>query len=323
MEQESKKEEVESEVAIKEMYDEVQARIEADALFAAKLQEEDREEYTIEERARFLKVTIAAQSRFKAEQIGAEIRSRPPTKSQLRNLMMTYLKNMVGYKHYQLKSKSFEEIQVLYENHKKSIQDFVPIGYEEDERQVQMMNDQGTKSSKEKKLDTVKVEPKVEEVPKKRKGGHIKTIARKKPRSLKDVDSDDEHMRCLKIIDADNTIDSEVMETKSLIAELHKVSSPEGDYLVVYKTNGSFRAFNYLMEEDLKIMMESSIEGNEQSDFWIDQQTWEIVTWKLYKACGVYILELKDRAVIHMLVERRYPLSKDLLQRMLDIGLEV
>ncbi|GKG66390.1 hypothetical protein Tco_0698265, partial [Tanacetum coccineum] len=33
------------------MYDEVQAGIEADALFAAKLQEEEREEYTIEERA--------------------------------------------------------------------------------------------------------------------------------------------------------------------------------------------------------------------------------------------------------------------------------
>ncbi|GKE46311.1 hypothetical protein Tco_1477569, partial [Tanacetum coccineum] len=46
-------------------------------------------------------------------------------------------------------------------------------------------------------------------------------------------------------------------------------------------------------------------------------------TWRLYEACGVYILELKDGTVIHMLVERRYPLSKDLLQRMLDLGLEV
>ncbi|GKC38999.1 hypothetical protein Tco_1051383, partial [Tanacetum coccineum] len=54
-----------------------------------------------------------------------------------------------------------------------------------------------------------------------------------------------------------------------------------------------------------------------------DQQDWEIVTWRLYEACGVYILELKDAIVIYMLVERRYPLSKDLLQRMLDIGLEV
>ncbi|GKF60787.1 hypothetical protein Tco_0177573 [Tanacetum coccineum] len=74
---------------------------------------------------------------------------------------------------------------------------------------------------------------------------------------------------------------------------------------------------------DLKIMMESSKEENDQSDFWNNQQNWEIVTWRLYEACRVYILELEDGTVIHMLVERRYPLSKDLLQRMLDLGLEV
>ncbi|GJU61075.1 hypothetical protein Tco_1238841 [Tanacetum coccineum] len=38
---------------------------------------------------------------------------------------------------------------------------------------------------------------------------------------------------------------------------------------------------------DLKIMIESLTEGNEQSDFWNDQQDWEIVTWRLYEACGV------------------------------------
>ncbi|GKF82704.1 hypothetical protein Tco_0244360 [Tanacetum coccineum] len=47
------------------------------------------------------------------------------------------------------------------------------------------------------------------------------------------------------------------------------------------------------------------------------------IYWRLYEACGVYILELEDGTVIHMLVERRYPLSKDLLQRMLAFGLEV
>ncbi|GKD54198.1 hypothetical protein Tco_1287585 [Tanacetum coccineum] len=96
-----------------------------------------------------------------------------------------------------------------------------------------------------------------------------------------------------------------------------------GDYLVVYRVNGNFRAFNYLMEGDLKVMMESFKEKNDLSSFWEDQQQWEIVTWRLYEACGVYILELRDGTVIYMLVERRYPLSKDLLQRMLDLRLEV
>nr|GEZ40637.1 hypothetical protein [Tanacetum cinerariifolium] len=72
-------------------------RIEADALFAAKLQQEEREE------------------------------SRPPTKSQLRNLMMTYLKNMGGYKYSQLKAKTFVEIQGLYKRQKRVIDDFKPM----------------------------------------------------------------------------------------------------------------------------------------------------------------------------------------------------
>ncbi|GJW32874.1 hypothetical protein Tco_0052906 [Tanacetum coccineum] len=109
------------------------------------------------------------------------------------------------------------------------------------------------------------------------------------------------------------------MEKKYVIARLDKVSSPDGDYLILYIANGNFRAFNYLME----IMMESSTEENDQSDFWSNQQDWKIITWRLYEACGVCILELEDGIVIHMLVERRYPLSKELLQRMLDLGLEV
>ncbi|GJQ95102.1 hypothetical protein Tco_0006241 [Tanacetum coccineum] len=95
VERERQREEKASKVAIAETYDEVQAGIDVDELFAAKLQHEEREEYTIEERAKVLAETIAAQRKFRAAQRSAEIRSRLPTKSQLRNLMMTYLKNIV------------------------------------------------------------------------------------------------------------------------------------------------------------------------------------------------------------------------------------
>ncbi|GJX16076.1 hypothetical protein Tco_0216908 [Tanacetum coccineum] len=54
-----------------------------------------------------------------------------------------------------------------------------------------------------------------------------------------------------------------------------------------------------------------------------EKDDWNIVTWRLYEACEVCILEFEDGTVIYMLVERRYPLSKELLQRMLDLGLEV
>ncbi|GJR45423.1 putative ribonuclease H-like domain-containing protein [Tanacetum coccineum] len=61
------------------------ARIEADRLLTKKLQEEEREQFTIEERAKFLHDTIAAQRKFLAQQRSEAIRNRPPTKNQLRN----------------------------------------------------------------------------------------------------------------------------------------------------------------------------------------------------------------------------------------------
>ncbi|GKB74164.1 hypothetical protein Tco_0935576 [Tanacetum coccineum] len=90
---------------------------------------------------------------------------------------------------------------------------------------------------------------------KKRKGGHIKLIARKNPRQKSDVNSDDEHKKCLKIVPLDSKIDIEEL-----------------------RANGNFRAFNCQLEGYLKIMMESSQEENDQSDFWDDQQDWEIIT---------------------------------------------
>ncbi|GJR92118.1 hypothetical protein Tco_0216129 [Tanacetum coccineum] len=243
--------------------------------------------------------------------------------------MMTYLKHVGNFQHSHLKTKKFEEIQALYEKIKRSDEDFIAIGSAKDERMIKEMNEKGIDSSKN---------------------------ASVKER-VKEEGSDDEHRKCLKIVTFEGTLDSEIMEKKSVIARLDKVSSPDGDYLVLYRANGNFRAFNYLMEilhifdrqdlfhlyelmieqyseitlegfelilwGDLKIMMESSTEENDQSDFWSNQQDWKIITWRLYEACGVCILELEDGIVIHMLVERRYPLSKELLQRMLDLGLEV
>ncbi|GJS74294.1 hypothetical protein Tco_0707135 [Tanacetum coccineum] len=185
--------------------------------------------------------------------------------------MMTYLKHVGGKKHSKLKTKTFEEIHVLYERLKRQDQNFKRL-------KKRVVNEE----------DTTKVPAKQEATKqgtKKRKSGHVKMIARKRPRPQPDDDSDDEHRKFLRITTFESTIDSEIMEKKSFIARLHKYSeiTPEDIELILWG--------------DLKIMMESSIEENDQ--------------------------DLKDGTVIYMLVERKYPLSKELLQQMLDLGLEV
>ncbi|GJZ77434.1 hypothetical protein Tco_0642106 [Tanacetum coccineum] len=251
-------EEEATKTALSNEYDFIQARIEADRLLAERIQEAEREQFTVEERAKFLYDTIATQRRILAQQRSEAIRNKPPTKES-----------------------------ALYEKVKRFDDSFITIGSIEDERKIKEMNEGASNPDKKKKIVKEDVSSKVltkqdvaEHGIKKRKGGHMKMIARKRKRPQPDVDSDDEHRKCLRI-----------------------VTFEEGDYLVVYRVNGNFRAFNYLMEND--------------------QQDWEIVTWRLYKACGVCILEFKDGTVIHMLVERKYPLSKELLQKMLNFGLEV
>ncbi|GKG37153.1 hypothetical protein Tco_0447326 [Tanacetum coccineum] len=44
--------------------------------------------------------------------------------------MSTYLKNMGGYKHNQLKSKSYEEIQKLFDNEMRRVNTFIPMDSE-------------------------------------------------------------------------------------------------------------------------------------------------------------------------------------------------
>ncbi|GJZ65472.1 hypothetical protein Tco_0622168 [Tanacetum coccineum] len=56
-----------------------------------------------------------------------EIRRKPPTKAQMKNQMCTYLKNMASYKHSQSKNKSFEGIQMLFDNTMKWVDSFVPM----------------------------------------------------------------------------------------------------------------------------------------------------------------------------------------------------
>ncbi|GKE62105.1 hypothetical protein Tco_1512472 [Tanacetum coccineum] len=112
---------------------------------------EEREKFTIEQREKFLHDTIAAQRKFLAQQRSEAIRNKPPIRNQLRNQMMTYLKHVGRKKHSELKTKTFEEIQVLYERLNRQNQNFVAIGSAKDERQIKEMNEE-SKDPKKKRL---------------------------------------------------------------------------------------------------------------------------------------------------------------------------
>ncbi|GJU41149.1 putative ribonuclease H-like domain-containing protein [Tanacetum coccineum] len=212
-------------------FDDIKARIEADRLLAEKLQEEEREQFTIEERAKFLHDTIAAQRKFLAQQRSEAIRNRPPTKNQLRNQMMTYLKHVGNFKHSELKIKKFEEIQALYEKIKRSDEDFISIGSAEDERLIKRMNEKGIDSSKnemvkEESKEEVKEENKEEESTRKRKLGTRKKMKSRKRRFIQNTSEDDsekenDELRLHLTIapDEEKEVDYEILDRKYPIKE--------------------------------------------------------------------------------------------------------
>ncbi|GJT11811.1 hypothetical protein Tco_0858853 [Tanacetum coccineum] len=81
------------------------------------------------------------------------------------------------------------------------------------------------------------------------------------------------------------------------------------------------RAHRLILLGDLTTIWETFATSND--DFWKNQEDWEIVRWRLNESSGVHTLELEDGTMIHMLAERRYPLSRELMIRMLEHGMEV
>ncbi|GJR53458.1 putative ribonuclease H-like domain-containing protein [Tanacetum coccineum] len=319
-ERKRQREEEASKAAIAEMYDEVQAGIDADALFAAKLQQEEREEYTIEERAKFLAETIAAQRKFRAAQRSAEIRSRPPTKSQLRNLMMTYLKNMGGYKHSQLKAKSFEEIKGMYERQKKYVQDFIPISSAEEEKLIKKMNEKATGEDTSNKgkvleeLDSTKVEVKQKTNSDLEEEEQLKAFLMIVPDEEGEINYEVLNSRVFKADGSSRYIKTftemvswfdrlDFIELHSLVIKRFETSTPEGIDLILW---GNLRTI---------------FEANAEDDLWKNQEEWILKSWNFYDNCGVHILVLEDGTEFYMLAERRYPLTKETLERMLALRL--
>ncbi|GJW27530.1 hypothetical protein Tco_0044405 [Tanacetum coccineum] len=352
---------------IASLYDEVQAKMDASEELAARLQMEEREMYTIEERSKLLAEFFERRKKLLAEERAAAVRNKPPTRTQLRSLMMTYLKHTGKYRHNQLNKKTFEEIQALYIKEQERDADFVPIGSERDEKMIDKMNKKAAGMDEEEvpeEPESTKVEVKQEgreENIRKRSGRRLKMKATKKSKRQKtdsDLEEEEQLRASLKIVpDEEEEIDYEVLGMRypivnweSAFYHTDRYGVPH-DYYRVFRANGSSRYIKTFTEMvsrfdrldfielhslvmqrfstttpegidlvlwgDLRIMFEETADD----DIWKNQEKWIIKSWTFYENCGVHILALEDGTEIHMLAERRYPLIRETLERMMELRL--
>ncbi|GJU10724.1 hypothetical protein Tco_1133120 [Tanacetum coccineum] len=167
-------------------------------LLAEKLQEQRKRAIYNRRKSKVPTDTIAAQRRFLTQQRSEAIRNKPPTKNQLRNQMMTYLKHVKTNKHAELKSK---------------------------------MNEKGVDLSKsevikEESKEEVQKESKEEESTRKRKLGTKKKMKSRKRRYIQNTSEDDSdkendelRLHLTIILDEEKEVDYEILDRKYPIKE--------------------------------------------------------------------------------------------------------
>ncbi|GJW57684.1 hypothetical protein Tco_0104415 [Tanacetum coccineum] len=90
-----------------------------------------------------------------------------------------------------------------------------------------------------------------------------------------------------------------------LVKERYSSSAPEG--------------FDLMLWGDLHTLFEHDADD----EIWRDQHEYNLLSWRLCDFCGIHILLMDNGLAIHMLTEKKYPLSQEMLSKMLSTRLEV
>ncbi|GJQ91505.1 retrovirus-related pol polyprotein from transposon TNT 1-94 [Tanacetum coccineum] len=285
--------------------------------------------------ARFLVETIAERKRFFAAQRAEQIRNKPPTKIQLRNKMITYLKNMGRFTYNQLKNKSFEEIQKLYEKEQKWIKDFIPMDSEEG----------GKKAASSKKRP--RAEPDEESV-KRQKIGEASGSGEEQSAEKEKELSEEELQKLLVVVPVEEVY-VEALQVKYPIIDWEVYSEDTRRYWRIIRVGNHTEAYQIFADmlkkfdrDDLvklwdlvkKRFSTTEPTDDKEKELWVelkrlfepdnDDILWKLqrymhdpLVWRLYDTCGVHHVSLVRGHDIFMLVEKEYPLTRGTLGLMM------
>nr|GEW10393.1 hypothetical protein [Tanacetum cinerariifolium] len=114
-------------------WDNIQSMMDADRLLAERIQAREREEFSKVQKERLLVELIEKRKKHFAALRAQEKRNKPPTKTQMKSQISTYLKHMGGYKQSHLKGKSIDEIKNLFDKETRKVNDFIAMDSEAQE----------------------------------------------------------------------------------------------------------------------------------------------------------------------------------------------
>ncbi|GJQ99035.1 putative ribonuclease H-like domain-containing protein [Tanacetum coccineum] len=97
----------------------------------------------------------------------------------------------------------------------------------------------------------------------------------------------------------------DVMDLHRLVEERYATSRPEG--------------YDLMLWGDLNILFQP----DEEDEVWRHQHEYILISWRLFDSCGIHILVMDNGIAIHMMIEKKYPLTQEMLSKMLSRKLEV
>nr|GEZ52514.1 hypothetical protein [Tanacetum cinerariifolium] len=178
---------------------------------------------------------------------------------------------------------SFKEVQKAFDKTMSQINSFVPIDKE-------VVEGNGKKAESNGKEAVI--------IKRARKGLDKESVKRQK---LED-DAEKEDLYNAMLDDFDR---QDVLDLYRLVKERFETTSPEG--------------YDRLLWGDLMTLFEPS----KEDEIWKNHQDYTLISWRLYDSCEIHLLLMDTRMSIHMLEEKEYPLTQEMLSRMLSGRLEV
>ncbi|GJT82899.1 hypothetical protein Tco_1057241 [Tanacetum coccineum] len=275
------------------------------------MQAGEQEKLSIEEKSKLFVQLLEARKKYFAAIREKEKRNKPPTKAQKRSTMSTYLKNIAGYKHNQLKNKSFDDIQKLFDKAMKRVNTFIDM-----DTKLVKGSEVRAKGSKTRAEGSSK-----------REGEDLQQESTKKQKVDDDKESE-ELKKCLEIIldDGDDvTIDATPLSTKypTIMLKNFKREGLEVLWSIVKARFKKIEPVNY-MDNFLLLKLKTMFEHHVEDNVWKNQQGLvKVLNWKLYDSCGVHCVTMQN-LLYYLLVEKMYPLINHTLHHMFnDLKLQV
>ncbi|GJY20844.1 hypothetical protein Tco_0393410 [Tanacetum coccineum] len=290
-------------VAIAEMFNEVQARIDVDYELAARMTQEEQEKYTIKERARLLAEFFERRKKQLAAERAEAIRNKPPTKTQLRNLMMTYLKNIGGYKYSQLKGK--ERSSKVSKRLKRVAGSYATQKSPKKPKVMKSAKDVTEEEAAEYEKEKEELRLSLKIISNDDNEVNYAALSRKFPimnweyQLLGKMEEKDMYVYKLTRADGSSSYHG---DTQAFLRRLDRQDLNDLYRLVQERfQDHPLEGHDLLLWGDLRMIFDP----DEKDELWMNQLDWKLLRWKLYENCGVHTLFMDGTPMeINMLVEK-------------------